>query len=433
MRTTVFRLGPIILLCIAPSLSGASAAPELRFRELILGSTHTCGLTQEGAAYCWGYNNQGQLGIDSIRPQTRPVPVAGDHRFVELVAAGDDREPAGYFMCGRTEAGETLCWGNNHFGQLGDGTREKRRLVPTPVSGAPRLQSLHANGFEACGVEAGGKLLCWGAVGQEATGFGELSVADSPGALPAPAELDATRFVPMFKPVGNCIFDRHGQVYCWRLKGRQLRTSAITPKDMAMRAMSLGLGLANPCGLTQSGSMYCWSVLWWDFGVNTEEPKQLAPNLRFRDFAVGGGELWALGEDGRLYRAPAYRDGVMVLQKGAAFTPVQPDRKFTALAIHPGHEVNCALTAEGEAWCWGRNLDGETGTASEATHLDEPARVVGEQRFVQLWTRLYSGACGLTAEGRAFCWGRNLYGEIGDDSRKGRRVPTPVAAPKFAR
>jgi len=88
---------------------------------------HSCGVTTSGAAYCWGDNFFGQLGNGSSAEATTPVPVAGGFRFAS-VSAGS------FHTCGITTSGTAYCWGDNQNAQLGDGTME-RRAMPAPVAG----------------------------------------------------------------------------------------------------------------------------------------------------------------------------------------------------------------------------------------------------------------------------------------------------------
>lgn len=79
-------------------------AAAFLFESLTVRSSHTCGLTPEGKAYCWGWNGYGQLGDGSITNRSTPVAVTGDLTFSAL-------EAGGAHTCGITTDGATYCWG----------------------------------------------------------------------------------------------------------------------------------------------------------------------------------------------------------------------------------------------------------------------------------------------------------------------------------
>ena len=92
------------------------------------GTAHTCGITTAGAAYCWGYNGEGELGDGTNTTASSPVPVAGGLSFASLSAGA-------FHSCGMTGGG-LYCWGDNTVGQLGDGTTINSN-VPVKVVGQP--------------------------------------------------------------------------------------------------------------------------------------------------------------------------------------------------------------------------------------------------------------------------------------------------------
>jgi alpha-tubulin suppressor-like RCC1 family protein len=102
----------------------------LTFSDLSAGSNNTCGVVSAtGAAYCWGINTEGQLGIGSTgADQLTPLAVGGGHTFRDLVAGA-------FFACGIASDNKVYCWGRNNFGQLGNATNQNS-LVPGPISGS---------------------------------------------------------------------------------------------------------------------------------------------------------------------------------------------------------------------------------------------------------------------------------------------------------
>jgi alpha-tubulin suppressor-like RCC1 family protein len=139
---------------------------EARFTALSLGKRHACALDERGQAYCWGMNGYGQLGSRVQRGTTTitPTPVGGP-RFSAITAGLSEH------TCGLTPDGVAYCWGSNYRGQLGAGNdypNACRSSVlpcadqPVRVAGGLRFKSLAAGNSFTCGVTVAGELYCWG-------------------------------------------------------------------------------------------------------------------------------------------------------------------------------------------------------------------------------------------------------------------------------
>jgi alpha-tubulin suppressor-like RCC1 family protein len=133
------------------SLSPLGVVGGVEFAQLATGGAHTCGLTSDGTAYCWGSNVAGQLGDDTTTDRFTPEPVDTDLSFVTIDAGANH-------TCGLTSDGAAYCWGLNNRGQLGDGTTTQR-AVPVAVTGGHTFELLLAGGFDigqTCGLTSSG-------------------------------------------------------------------------------------------------------------------------------------------------------------------------------------------------------------------------------------------------------------------------------------
>ena len=133
-----------------------SAVSGAAWSAVAAGHNHSCALTSAGAVWCWGDNGFGQLGDGTTSDRTAPVAVSGLGSGVVAVSAG-----YGY-TCALTSAGAALCWGVNSVGQLGDGTTTNRS-TPTTVSGlGSGVAAIDAGDSHTCAVTSAGAVLCWG-------------------------------------------------------------------------------------------------------------------------------------------------------------------------------------------------------------------------------------------------------------------------------
>ena len=118
MRAFLTR-GTTLLAVVTLVIAGAAptAASGNRYMQISTGDYHTCGLTSRGAAYCWGYNGYGGLGDGTTTTSgvNGPQPVIGGLKFASI-------QPGAFHTCGLTSRGAAYCWGYNAQGQLGDGT-----------------------------------------------------------------------------------------------------------------------------------------------------------------------------------------------------------------------------------------------------------------------------------------------------------------------
>ena len=124
--------------------------------SLAAGGTHSCGVSESGDSYCWGYNIVGQIGSGSTEPiiQYSPTPVVGGLLFDQLTAGWRH-------SCGIEADGSAHCWGNGTRGQLGNGAFS-HQTAPVAVSGGHSFLAVVEGRDHTCGIRDDRALSCWG-------------------------------------------------------------------------------------------------------------------------------------------------------------------------------------------------------------------------------------------------------------------------------
>ena len=235
------------------------------FSSIAAGLMHTCALTTSGTVYCWGRNDLGQLGRgDTLDTGATPAPVVGDVRLVSLTVGG-------FHSCGLTAEGAAYCWGWNSVGQLGRGPDTTRGLTPAPVAGDLRFVALVAGRVHTCGATPAGAVFCWGGNAE-----GQLG-APSEGQCPNMRGRSACRTDPApvtGRLVGTalsagaghtCALTAEGRAQCWGANQHGQLGDGTATGGQEVRAVGTDLTFAaitaggeHTCGLTPGGTTYCW-------------------------------------------------------------------------------------------------------------------------------------------------------------------------------
>ena len=127
------------------------------FTQLAAGRRHSCGLTASGAAWCWGYGQDGQLGDGRGSDSLLPVQVAGGRIFTALAANATSAS-----TCGLTVSGRGLVLGRQPQGALGNGTDAGSALSPVQVMTRVKFIAISISQSTGCGVSTDGDAYCWG-------------------------------------------------------------------------------------------------------------------------------------------------------------------------------------------------------------------------------------------------------------------------------
>lgn len=271
----------------------------LSFRQVSGGDLHTCGVTTDDRAYCWGSNVDGALGNGTNAGTTRPVAVAGGLHF-RVVDAG------GWHTCGLTTTGRAYCWGNNTFGHLGDGT-DNRRNVPVAVLGGHTFTQISASFEHTCALKASGEAWCWGS-----NRFGQLGIGTTRSRRQRPAKVAGGLVFAQISAGGRqqsgttCAVTTGDRAYCWGNGNRGERGDNSTgekqfsPKAVAGTRAFRGItsGDHHTCAVTTGNQAWCWgSNVWGALGDGTTtsrtSPGRVLGGLAFARLSAGDG--WTCG------------------------------------------------------------------------------------------------------------------------------------------
>ncbi|HEX4560671.1 MAG TPA: hypothetical protein VH113_02465, partial [Gemmatimonadales bacterium] len=230
------------------------------YSQIDAGLQHTCAATAAGAAWCWGNNTQGQVGSDDSTnfEINQPTAVAGGLVFSSVSAGGNH-------SCGLTNAGAAYCWGLNSNGQLGNGGVGAIVRHPVPVSGGLTFASISAGYTHSCALTAAGVAYCWGDNSDGALGTGDTSAHNTP--IPVSGGLTFTAIAAGWS--FTCGIATGGTVYCWgRNSQGSLGNGTSNPSHsptpitgaLTFQTITAGGGSQASCGMTTGGVAYCWGT-----------------------------------------------------------------------------------------------------------------------------------------------------------------------------
>src|SRR3990172_7398946 len=250
----------------------ATPAPEA---AISAGLVHSCALI-DGRVLCWGSNQMGEVGQGPTIGAVwyGPVEVAGLWGVTAISAGGSahpfDSRPGGGHSCALAGGG-AWCWGDNQYGQLGNGTTEDSS-TPVEVQGLSGVIAISTGGNDTCAV-TGGRVLCWG----QMLGWTPVEVAGLSG---------VTAISVGF--VHACAI-ADGRVLCWGNNeagqlGNGTTNDSSTPVEVAglsgPTAISAG-GWDHTCAMA-GGRAWCWGSDWGGkLGASCEAPLPTDPDLVF--------------------------------------------------------------------------------------------------------------------------------------------------------
>jgi alpha-tubulin suppressor-like RCC1 family protein len=286
--------------------------------------------------------------------------------------------------CTLLNSSAVKCWGKNDNGQLGDGTTSQRSS-PITVSGLSSGVSAFSSRYQhACAVVGTGTVKCWGD-----NAAGQLGNGTTTGSS-TPVDVSGLSGVSTIS-AGNghtCALLRTGALKCWGGGGKTgdgtatLRNTPVDVSGLSSGVIAISAAGYHTCAVLNTGAVKCW----------------------------GSDDNGSLGNAGG-GNAP-----------GGAITGLSA----AAVAIASGERHNCVLLSTGGVQCWGKNDGGQLGNNSLISS-NAPVAVSGLSSGVVAISAAFSHSCALLSTGAVKCWGRNVEGQLGDNSTTQRLTPVDVS------
>jgi alpha-tubulin suppressor-like RCC1 family protein len=226
-------------------------------RSVTAGQDHACAVTVEGALWCWGRNEEHQLGAADPLRSPDPLRVEdGVQRAWRQVSAG------GRHTCGTDLDGRLWCWGHGAEGQLGAGDTTDR-VQPAEVAAGTLWLEVRAGASHTCAIDGSDRLFCWGSArdGEVGLGDGAAERVLEPAAVDSPLRFAQVALGDHF----TCAIAQDRSLWCWgRNDAGQLGTGDLALRRAPARVggagdwTALAAGRRHVCAIRASGGLYCW-------------------------------------------------------------------------------------------------------------------------------------------------------------------------------
>jgi alpha-tubulin suppressor-like RCC1 family protein len=365
-----------------PMTDSGGGGPTALF-EVSGGGFHSCAKASDGTVKCWGDNEYGQIGNGVTLPDGGPPPNVMTPTTVMSLGTGTLHIGGGYtHQCAIKSDKSVACWGLNSSGQITGSTTPDHTPTPQTVTGVSPAVAIGAGFYSTCAVLDTGAVKCWG----DDSG-GELGDGTKVASPPKPPVGVQGLTDAVSVSVGGlfaCALRKNNSVVCWGQNDRgQLGNGgtgeSLTPSAVLVsNAVEIAVGYDFGCARLSDGHVSCW----------------------------GANDYGQLGNGGS--------------SAGATAMPANVNGISDAQSITAGVWHACAARTGGGISCWGDNDDGELGNGQKVLDAGAPNGTPGAVSGISNANAmgLVKGfhSCALTKTGFVSCWGENVNGELGENS-----------------
>jgi alpha-tubulin suppressor-like RCC1 family protein len=352
---------------------------------------HTCAVKSDGSIFCWGNNSYGQLGNGSFgnnisSPSSDIYVDAFYNRLTDIYHFSVGLS----HTCAVDNSNQIWCWGNNYYGQLGIGKDSNYYQTyyrfPRQVTLVGKVKGVSAGYSSTCVIKQDNSLWCWGGNDSGQLGDGTFINRTFPHMKITDNVLQISA-----NQYHTCAIIYDNSLWCW---GRNLYGqlglgfsggNINTPQKVTEEVASVSVGENHTCSMKQDNSPLCW----------------------------GDNQLGQLGDGTNIQRLSPY--------------PVKISDIF--ISVSSGDAHTCALMSDRSVWCWGYNYYGQLGIGSSTSYCGgwydckNPAKIM--DGVVQFSAGGYH-TCAVKTDGSLWCWGYNGYGQLGDGTYTNRDTPFQI-------
>jgi len=425
--------------------SGAMA--EYRYSYSQNGGAYTLLRTYGPAAYVWDTSTSAATNY-AILVEARAVGSTGpDSQFAipyTLSGAYGTQINSGggsHHACARVSNGMARCWGQNDFGQLGNGTTSASSSSPVTVTGLTNVLQVATGASHSCALLTDTTVRCWGLNTKGELGNGSTTNSSTPVVATGLTGVVALSLGDYH----SCALLSSGGITCWGSNSSlQTGTSApgaayqVVPTATAITsgATAVSAGGFHTCALV-GGGVKCW-------GDNTSgqlgtggTPAQNSvapldvPGLTSGVTSVASGELHVCAVVGGAVQCWGDNSFGQLGNGAISATPTTSPAVVPGLSgvaeMASGLVFSCARLTNQTVKCWGRNTEGEIGDGTTVDRLS-PTSVSGISTATSITVGGVSG-CALLSNSQTACWGYGGFGGLGNGSTSNALTPVVVAYP----
>ncbi|TMF58097.1 MAG: RCC1 repeat-containing protein [Chloroflexi bacterium] len=359
---------------------GAAVAAGCVLASPVGGSAATASVAAvPSTPWAWGDNGFGQLGDGSTIQRNAPVPVGG-LSGVTTIAGG------GYHSLAVKSDGTVWAWGLNLYGELGNGTTTNSS-TPVPVSGLTGVTAIAAGFYHSLAVKSDSTVWAWGLNQNGQLGNGTTTSSS----IPVPVSGLSGAIAVASGQYHSLALKSDGTVWAWGYNGfGQLGNgitggSSSTPVQVSGLSGATGIagGQDHSLALKSDGTAWAWGYNFWGQlgnGTTTNSSTVVQVSGLGGVTAIAGGLAHSLAvkSDGTVW-AWGYN---IYGQLGngtttSSSTPVQVSGLSGVAAIAGGGQHSLALKSDGTVRAWGRNIAGQLGTGTPGGISSTPVAVIG--------------------------------------------------------